>query len=130
MKKLYLLIYAMLPLIVYAYDSTQTKEIVPQQIIYKTNQASEMYLVWAMNNWKVPEKKFQPAGTYVKDGMAYTKMEGVKDSFFVNLQLPPGIYIDFMFWATKDSLGQEADGWDNNWGTNYNYYIRNKPEIK
>ena len=104
--------------------------LVTQTIVYKTKQAGEMYLLWAMNNWKIPEEKYWPAGTFIKEGVAYTKMNAIKDSFFVDLKLPKGIYIDFMFWVSKNNKGEDADGWDTYWGQNYNYFISPKPKIK
>jgi hypothetical protein len=104
-------------------DSTSTKPVVTQSIVYKTIKAGEMYLVWTMDGWKVPAKEFQLPGTYINNNMAYTKMNAAGDSFVVDLKLPKGIYIDFMFWASKDRQGKAADQWDNNWGTNYNFFV-------
>ncbi|MEO6221508.1 MAG: sulfatase-like hydrolase/transferase [Ginsengibacter sp.] len=106
---------------IYAQPTKDT--LVDQNIVYKTSQLNEIYLVWTMDNWKIPEKKYQPEGTYVKDGMAYTKMIGQKDSFNINLRLQKGMYIDFMLLGTMDSTGKIAEAWDTHWGQNYNVYI-------
>jgi arylsulfatase A-like enzyme len=54
-------------------------------------------------------------------------MSRAKDSFSVNLLLPKGIYIDFMFWAAKNEAGDSTPkNWDINWGNNYNHYIDGK----
>src|SRR5438874_11469415 len=58
--------------------------------------------------------------------MVYTKMKGPKNNLSVDLQLPKGVYINFMFWVSKDSSGKKADGWDTNWGGNYNFYVDGK----
>ena len=130
MRQFFYLLLLLLPCVAMAADSTSSKPIVTQKIVYKTAKASEIYFVWTMDNWKIPENKYQPKGTYVKDGMAYTKMHGSKDSFDITLKLPKGIYIDFMIWASKDIAGDSLQGWDNNWGSNYNFYIDGKNKTK
>ena len=104
--------------------------LVTQQIIYKTSKAKEMYLVWAMDNWKVPDEKYRLPGTYINNGMAYSKMYASGDSFIIVLKLPKDIYIDYMFWASKNEKGEDAEGWDNFWGQNYNLYIAANPKPK
>lgn len=130
MRQLFYLLILPLPYAAIAADSTTLKPIVTQTIVYKTAKASEVYFVWTMENWKIPDKIFQPAGTYTLNGMVYTKMNGSKDSFDVTLKLPKGIYIDFMIWASKDVAGDSLQGWDNNWGSNYNFYIDGKNKTK
>ena len=111
-------------------DSTTPKSLVAQTIVYKTTRAKEMYLVWTINGWKVPEEKFWLPGTYINNNMAYSKMKALGDSFSITLSLPKGIYIDYMFWASKNEKGEDADGWDNFWGQNYNLYIAAYPKPK
>jgi arylsulfatase A-like enzyme len=113
-----------------ASDTIPVASSVFQPIIYKTTKASEVYFVWTMNNWKVPDEDYHPAGTFIKNGMAFTKMNGSKDSFYVNLPILKGNYIDFMFWATKDRKGDSLEAWDNNWGSSYNFYVDGKGEKK
>ena len=88
---------------------------VKQRINYITDKGSEVYLVWTMDNWKTPEEKYRTGGTYINNGMAYSPMTKSKDSFYINLNLPKGIYIDFMIWVSKDRKGNPSESWDNNW---------------
>jgi arylsulfatase A-like enzyme len=120
-----LLLFLLAPFLSIA-DTTTVKPLVSHQVVYKTQKASEVYLVWTMDNWKIPDIKFQPSKTYVNNGMAYSKMSGNKDSFSIDLQLPKGIYMDFMIWASKDLKGDSIQGWDNNWGNSYNVFVDGK----
>lgn len=101
-----------------------------QTISYRTTKANEMFLVWAMDNWKLPQKQFQPVGTIEKDGMAHTPMQRSGNDFEVGLNLPAGTYIDFMFRATKDSNDAATDSWDVNWNSKYNFYVDGNQPIK
>jgi arylsulfatase A-like enzyme len=111
-------------------QNTAPPEIVEQKIVYKTSKASEVFLVWTMDNWKVPTKEYQLPGTYIKNGMAYSNMGSNNGQFEITLRLPKGIYMDFMIWASKDAEGKEVEGWDNNWGSSYNLYIDGKNESR
>jgi arylsulfatase A-like enzyme len=96
---------------------------------YVTPKASEVYLVWTMNGWQVPAKNFQPEGTFVKDGMAYTKLNGSRDSFEITLKLPGRSYLDLMIYVPVDIKGDSVEGWDNNWEGGYNIYIDEKNTV-
>ena len=75
-----------MPLTVIAEDSTSAKPLITQTIVYNTAKASEVYLVWDLDNWKtVPEKQFWPKGTFLKKGMAWSPMQGNKDSFSISI---------------------------------------------
>jgi arylsulfatase A-like enzyme len=87
--------------------------IVGQTITYHTSKATEVYLVWGIDNWaKPPAKEFQPTNTFIKRDMAWSKMVGTKDSFSIFVRSPKGTVMNFMFWVTKDSAGRSTDGWD------------------
>lgn len=97
--------------------------LIKQRINYKTDKAKEVYLVWAMDNWKTPDQKFWTKGTYINNGMAYSPMQKTNNNYFIELKLPKGIYMDFMIWVSKDKEGHASESWDNNWGANYNLFI-------
>lgn len=120
------LLIAFIPSAGYA-DTTRLQPQVKQQVVYTSSRASAMYLLWTMNNWNIPAKNFLPAGTIIKDGMAWTKMSKRNDSFFAELQLLSNIYIDFMFRAERDSAGITMEGWDDHWGENYNLLVKGDP---
>ena len=94
-------------------DTTTLKPLITQTIIYKTDKAAKTYLVWKLDNWStIPEKKSWPQNTFVKDSMVWSKMEGDKDSFSINITLPINTQLDFMFWVPIDRTGDSTDGWD------------------
>ena len=111
-------------------DSASIKPLVSQTIVYKTEKASEVYFIWTMTDWALPQKKYQPEESYIHNNMAYSLMKGNKDSFSIDLKIPAGTYLNYMFWASKDIKGDSAEGWDTNWGQNYNYYVSEKTTPK
>ena len=97
---------------------------------YKTKNASEVTLVWGINEWKLPDEKYRPPDSYVKNGILYTVLSGSTDSFYINLNLPENTYINYIFWCSKDLNGKEDDYWDKNSGQNYNAFVNSNVSSK
>lgn len=93
--------------------------IVNQSISYTTDYASEVYLVWAVNNWLLPSDGEIPKKSFIKDGMVYSLMEASGDTFNIVLPLKEKTYLHFEFWLSKDKANQPSQNWDNFYGSNY-----------
>jgi 4-amino-4-deoxy-L-arabinose transferase-like glycosyltransferase len=92
----------------------QQVELVAQEIRYQVANAQEVFLVWGINGWaNVPEAQ-RPAGTVVNQGLMYTPMRRDGGSFSVQLQLPDGATIDYVFKITTTQGAKTADIWDTN----------------
>ena len=56
-------------------QTTSADTLVTQSITYQTGKAGEMYLLWAVDNWKRPaDKKYLPENTFIKKNMAWSKI--------------------------------------------------------
>ncbi len=86
--------------------------LITQKITYYTSHAGQMYMVWDINGWTLPEKRFWNEKSFLKDGMVWSKMKGDKDSFVINITLPRNMQLDFMFWIPINPSGDSTNGWD------------------
>lgn len=129
MRGAVLVLFTILPIYSRA-DTVDSKKIIPQTIVYKTAHASQVDFVWTMTDWVLPEKRYQPQNTIIKDGMAYSTMEGSTDSFYLTLNVPVGTYLNYMIRVSADENKNAVDWWDTNWGMNYNHYVDGKYRVK
>jgi lipoteichoic acid synthase len=83
-----------------------------QEIRYTCEGASEVFLVWGINNWQVPDSVSRPAGSYLKDGLLYTPMRKEEGLFSAELKVKQNTLIDYTFWITKGPRDFAADTWD------------------
>lgn len=97
-----------------------SRHVVPQyetqpvtvEIRYHAPNAGEAFLVWGTNGWKpLPEHDF-PAGTILKNGIMYTLMRRLGETFIVKLQLLPRTLISYGFLITKIYSGDAINVWD------------------
>mgnify|MGYP000088298623 CR=1 FL=1 len=110
MKKAMLLIFLLTALFCVAQDQP-----VNQEIRYVAKHASEVYLVWGVNNWQVMDKDELPPGSYIKDDLVHTLMtEKESGVFSVDIKVKSGTMIDYTFWITKGPRGVPSDVWDTN----------------
>lgn len=109
----------------YADTIPVVKEVL-QKIVYKTNNATEVTLVWGINEWQVPPDSLRPPNSYLKNNVLYTTMQGNRDSFEITIKVPAGTYINYIFWLSKDLKGEEYDFWDNFYGHNYSVFVRDE----
>ena len=56
-------------------DSTGEQILCTQEIRYKQSIASEIFLVWGINNWSQPDSYMLPPYSNIKDGLVYTPMQ-------------------------------------------------------
>ncbi|SFQ35155.1 LTA synthase family protein [Parafilimonas terrae] len=95
------------------------KRLISQKFVYKTAQCNEVYMVWAVDYWRTPAKKFWPKNTHLQDKFAYTKLIKQENSFSASITLPYNSRIDYFFWAPKDNKGKKITGWDTNLKSDY-----------
>jgi lipoteichoic acid synthase len=96
------------------YAENADNNLVTQEILYVSPEASEVYLVWGINNWNLPDSSLMADGSYIKNNLVYTRMEKKKSGFNVALQLQPNTMIDYIFWITRGPAKKEVDVWDLN----------------
>src|SRR4051812_18978718 len=118
------LLLAFLLLVKFASSSDNTKaDLVARQIVYRSDKASEVILVWGINEWQTPDSAFIPKGSYIKDKLVYTTMQRLAaDSFSITVNVPDKTKIDYVLWLSKDRTGNPLDWWDNNNKNNYHAY--------
>ncbi len=95
--------------------SPVSSDIIEHEIRYQNKSATEVYLVYGINNWQLPNKELLPAGSFVKDQLVYVQMQRGKAEYFAaKVRAAPGSLIDYVFWITKGPLGEGTDVWDLN----------------
>lgn len=105
MRKIYLLSFVFFILSYSAHSSIQ-------KIEYYAPFCKEMYLVWGVNNWQQPSVK--PIGSFEKEGLLYTPMVKKGRFFLIEIDLPEGTAINYVFWLKKSLLNISLDYWDIN----------------
>src|ERR1043165_6546479 len=115
MKKIICLLYVLLAFNAMAGGlSTCGSFKVTQEIRYFSKEATEVYLVWGVNNWNIPGEAYRPAGSFVKEGLLYTPMTKKSSGFIAELKLPSNTQVDYVFWISKGPVGKATDIWDVN----------------
>lgn len=92
-------------LIIFPFCSTASGSFVVQNLEYECSSASEVFLVWGCEKWKVAEKELQPPGTVIKNGVMQTPMIKVGNKFILNIKGPVGSEFNYGFLVTKSSKG-------------------------
>jgi arylsulfatase A-like enzyme len=73
------------------------------EIRYYMPGASEVYLVWGINDWKNVDNP--PPGTIIKNRIMNTPMTKEGDEFVIKIDMPPGNVIDYFFlYKQKEGL--------------------------
>jgi hypothetical protein len=83
-----------------------------QEIRYHMLEASEVFLIWWVNDGNIVSEGLQPPGTVRKDGTMYTPMTREDDTFVVRLQVPMGTIMRYVFQITKARDGTPLEVWD------------------
>gem|GEM_PF-1588753 len=102
---------------------TSAQTPVPYTISYELSGASEVFLVWGVDGWTIAPPALRPPGTELKSNVMYTPMRQSGSTFSVDLQVPPGTTIDYVFQITQTSDGA-TDVWDNAGGEGKDYHAR------
>ena len=104
------------------------KKIIAKEILYSSNTASEVYMVWGMMDKKLPPKDLWPIGSSLEDKMIWTKMYHINSRFSTTLNLPTGSNIYYWMVQKKDKAGKATDVWDS--GGNDKLYFTNYVSYK
>jgi hypothetical protein len=83
-----------------------------QEFKYYLPEASQVTLIWWLEDGQVVAKEARPPGTERHNGSLYTPMSRNNDSFEVTLQVPIGALIRFVFKITKTHDGTPVEVWD------------------
>lgn len=87
---------------------------ISQEIRYHSREATEVYLVWGINNWSTQKPELRPPGTYIKGNMMYTPMKYTDGVFVAKMNVEPNTKIDYAFWITKGAGKKGTNIWDVN----------------
>lgn len=99
------------------------EETIVQDVHYYSPNTAKAYLVWAINDWQLPDSSLIDTNTYELNGMLYTPMRLEGDTLKVSIVLPVKTTLRFMFWLTETREGGYIDIWDNNLGNIYKHVI-------
>jgi lipoteichoic acid synthase len=95
-----------------------------QEIRYLTPEASNVYIVWGVNNWNIPSKELLPEGSYIKDHLVYTPMNKQSYGFVSEINVPVNTVIDYVFWITEGPAQKPVNVWDINSAPNKDYHTK------
>ncbi|MBA3664164.1 MAG: sulfatase-like hydrolase/transferase [Bacteroidetes bacterium] len=88
--------------------------LIGQEIRYACEDATEVYFVWGINQWRKQDKNLWPEGTYEKGVLLSTPMKRVNGFFTIDFKVKPNTLIDYVFWITKGPKEVPSDIWDVN----------------
>lgn len=114
MKQIFLYIIIFLTFIATYFISNWviSKQFVTKEITYSSGTAYEVYMAWGRLDGNIPFNDQWPPNSYFKDGLVFTKMTAVKDTFFTSIMFPSGTEIYYWMVQRKDKDGNETDIWD------------------
>jgi phosphoglycerol transferase MdoB-like AlkP superfamily enzyme len=95
---------------------------VTQEIRYTSGEATEVFIVWGVNNWNIPGIESRPQGSFVKDNLLYTPMEKEDGYFSAALNVKSGTMLDYVFWITRGPAEKPLDAWDLNKAPQKDYH--------
>jgi peptidoglycan/LPS O-acetylase OafA/YrhL len=110
----------------FVYKSILERKIIVKEFAYSTASATEVYMVWGLQNGKILPKNLWPANSYLKDDLVFTKMANTNNRFVTTLKLPPGSNLYYWMVQRKDKFGNETDVWDTG-GSNEPYFKASFP---
>ena len=88
-------------------------EAITTQIIrYELQKADKVILVWGVNDWDVVPEALQPPGTLIINQLMYTPMRQQDGVHEIQLNLPVGTAVNYLFQITKAGQGQTINVWD------------------
>lgn len=105
-----------------SFTVAKSQTFVWQGIRYTSTEATEMYMVWGINNWQIPPETLRPEGSFIKDNLLYSPMKKQKDGFSVDLALPSNTMLDYVFWITRGPAQKPVDVWDVNKAPQKDYH--------
>ena len=97
--------------------ASQEQPFVSHVLRYSSSEASEVGLVWGVNNWQLLPESQRPQGTTIiktTSEVMQTPMRLVSGVFEVTIQAPAGTTINYIFHITRTRSGVSAEAWDLN----------------
>ena len=88
------------------------KLFIEQEINYYAPLSGTVFLVWNVENYLKEESVLWNENTKLNDGLLYTEMTAINDTFSIKLKVPAGSVLEYYFWITKNKQGQYQDFWD------------------
>ena len=83
-------------------DATPTASVlIEYEFRYSLPEATEVTLVWGINDWQPVYLEGLPAGTQVKNGVMHTPMTKEGDAFVTRIPFSPGTTVNYGFLAGK-----------------------------
>lgn len=95
----------------------QEQPFVTHVIRYSSSEASQVALVWGVNDWHMLPEAQRPQGTTIiktTSDVMQTPMNRVNGMFEVALQAPAGTIVNYIFHITRTRSGVTVDVWDLN----------------
>lgn len=129
-KKIYYLIFVFLsPLLLNCLASNAAQPLpdknqllLMQEIQYSIKDASEVFLVWGINNWQFQDENLRPSGTFIKGKLMYTPMQYEDGIFSAVLNVKSNTQIDYVFWISKGPRNSSTDIYDINEAPKKDYH--------
>lgn len=101
-----------------------------RQIRYHAPVANEVFMVWGINDWQLPENVKKIPDSFIKKSLVYTKMKKEGGDFVISISLPKTASLNFCFWITKGPFNTKMDLWDTNFnGDNKSYFLAGSENV-
>lgn len=86
--------------------------LVTQKILYHTNEARDVSLVWGVNGWQTVSDDIRPSGTVLKENRMHTPMVPKDNTFVAKVQVPAGAILDYNFLITETNTSARTQIWE------------------
>lgn len=101
--------------------SISENKILEKEIVYRSENASEVEMAWGIVQKEIPNENLWPPGSYAKDKMVYTKLTKSGNKFSTRIKLPVGSDLYYWMIQRKDKAGNETEIWDSG-GNDQEYF--------
>jgi phosphoglycerol transferase MdoB-like AlkP superfamily enzyme len=89
-----------------------SKDFVHYKFRYIAPKSGFVYLIWKTENFANEEAIYWNDSTKLSNGLLYTPMSFMEDTFRLDLRLEKGAVLQYYFWITKNKQGHYQDFWD------------------
>lgn len=79
------------------------------EFLYRAPEAGEVFLVWGIEGWQAVPEKERPPGTAVRNRVMHTPMVRRGSGFLADVQVDPGVSVEYGFLVTKTYDGLELE---------------------
>ena len=109
---------------------TKSPPLVRQEIHYKCPSATEVRLLWGINNWKIVPEEYRPSGTSFRRGVMQTPMKDMGSYFSMTVLVPAEAILDCGFLITQLGKGADVKIWDANGADSIHRTVRDGSPIE